>query len=222
MATPLTGTVIVTGVGVLGSEITLAIARRQPLVHLLVVARNLTSPKVKKVSEKVRMIGPRSFEIAEVDLADFSSVARFANHTVRRVKCKEIPPITVLINCAAISSYVVDSRTLDGFDLVYQVNCLSPFLLTVGLLEAFRAENPMANAGARVINIGCSAISRGKMDYFERHKAEDDPRGGTPLNAKEGLRRFGSSKLLMNASMYALRKNLVSVRAFSLTPLDMS
>ncbi|KAK2759157.1 Mannan polymerase II complex anp1 subunit [Arachnomyces sp. PD_36] len=246
MATPLIGTVIITGGnGALGSEIAIAIAKSQPLAHLLLVSRSLSSEGVKEVSEKIRLIGPRSLEIVKADLASFSSVTEFAEHTVQRVKRKDIPPVTVLINSAAMASYAVDDKTVDGFDPVYQTNCLSPFLLTVNLLEAFKAGGSSASdGGPRVINIGCSAIAQGRVDYFD-DKSEWTSGGNsnssnsaistattssgrpqqkdTPLSVRKGVERFGSSKLLMCASMYALRRSLasaenISVQIFTLDP----
>ena len=233
MATPLSGTVIITGGnGVLGSEIALAIAKSQPLVHLLLVARSISSEGVREISDKIRLIGPRSLEIVMVDLASFSAVTEFAEHTVRRVKRKDIPPVSVLINSAAMASYVADEKTADGFDPVYQTNCLSPFLLTVDLLEAFKAgDGATEEGGARVINIGCSTVSQGRLDYFDDESewppggnsnsskstsgtmtgSSSKPHQRNSLSVKKGVERFGSSKLLMCASMYALRRSLASV-----------
>ncbi|KAJ0414930.1 hypothetical protein BJY00DRAFT_270352 [Aspergillus carlsbadensis] len=216
MATPLVGTAIITGGdGSLGSEIAVAIAKTQPYVHLLLLARDIRSESVKQVRERVRLIGPRSFEVLKVDLASFNSVVSFAELTVERVHNKEIPPVTLLINSAAMSSYVSDHVTRDGHDPVYQTNCIAPFLLTVSLLEAFRAGDGTPNGGARVINIGCSSMSKGTLGYFE------DPdsvnlQNGAALGAKEGNKRFGSSKLIMSAAMYALRRSLVLTGNFSL------
>lgn len=207
MATPLIGTVIITGGnGALGSEIAVAIAKTQPLVHLLLAARNVQDESVQQVADKIRLIGPRSVEIARLDLADFNSVTTFARLTVERVQRKTIPPIMVLINSAATLSYARDEFTKDGYDPVYQVNCLSPFLLTVSLLEGFRAS------GSLVLNIGCSTISDGRLDYFDTNGAKGEKsRSGAALSAKEGNIRFGSSKLLMSVAMYALRRSLHQV-----------
>mgnify|MGYP002380583918 CR=1 FL=1 len=213
MGTPLVGTAIITGGnGSLGSEIAVAIAKTQPFVHLLLTARDIRSSNVENLTERIRVIGPRSFEVARVDLASFNSVISFTQNTVKRVRNREIPPVTVLINSAAASSYTVDRLTRDGYDPVYQTNCIAPFLLTVSLLEAFRAGDGTANGGARVINVGCSAMSNGSLDYFDRESDDRSQPPGTPLSAKKGAIRFGSSKLLMSASMYALRRSLVLVR----------
>ncbi|KAB8270579.1 Anp1-domain-containing protein [Aspergillus minisclerotigenes] len=209
MATPLSGTAIITGGnGSLGSSIAIAIAKAHPFVHLLLLARDIRSDKVKELRDKIRLIGPRSIEVARVDLTSFNSVVSFTENTVERVQNKEIPPVTLLINCAAVASYVADQVTRDGFDPVYQTNCIAPFLLTIGLLEAFRAGDGTPNGGARVINVGCSSMSKGSLDYFDKHDFGNQ-QPGTPLSSKEGNARFGSSKLIMSAAMYALRRSLV-------------
>ncbi|KAL2829276.1 Anp1-domain-containing protein [Aspergillus cavernicola] len=228
MATPLVGTAIITGGnGSLGSEIAVAIAKTQPFVHLLLLARDLRSESVKNVRERIRLIGPRSLEALKVDLASFNSVVSFAEVTVERVHNKEIPPVILLINSAAMSSYVTDQVTRDGHDPVYQTNCIAPFLLTVSLLEAFRAGDGTPNGGARVINIGCSSATKGTLDYFEDQDSSVNSSPGTQLSAKEANKRFGSSKMLMSAAMYALRRSLVltgniSLNIYTLDPGGMT
>jgi mannan polymerase II complex ANP1 subunit len=207
MATPLHGTVIITGAsGSLGSKIALKIARQHPFVHLLLTARDVWSKSVADISEEIRSLGPRSFEIANLDLASFRSVRKFTKNTVDRVRTGDIPSVQLLINCAAIASFKADASTEDGFDLVYQTNCLGPFLLTINLLEAFRAND--GDNGTRVINIGSSLMSLGKLDYFDSYTSK---KVDSPLGVREGLVRYGSSKLLLNAAMYALRRSLAMV-----------
>lgn len=213
MATPLNGTVIITGAnGALGSKIALKIARQQPFVHLLLTARDVWSKSVADMSEEIRSLGPRSFEIAKLDLASFRSVRKFTKNTVDRVRTGDIPSIQLLINCAAVSSFKADASTEDGFDLVYQTNCLAPFLLTINLLEAFRAND--GDKGTRIINIGSSLMSIGKLDYFDSYTSK---KVESPLGVREGLIRYGSSKLLLNAAMYALRRSLAMTSKINLT-----
>ncbi|PYH55277.1 Anp1-domain-containing protein [Aspergillus niger CBS 101883] len=223
MGTPLVGTAIITGAnGLLGSEIAVSIAKAQPFVHLLLVARDIRSDSVKDVTDRIRLIGPRSVEVVKADLACFNSVVSFSQYTVERVRSKEIPPVILLINSAATSSYVTDQVTRDGYDPVYQTNCIAPFLLTVSLLEAFRAGDGTPNGGARVINIGCSSMSKGSLDYFDSEDPESAAQPpGTPIGAKEATSRFGSSKLLMSAAMYALRRSLVLTGNISLNVYTM-
>ncbi len=141
-----------------------------------------------------------------MDLASFRSVRKFTKNTVDRVRTGDIPSIQLLINCAAIASFKADAATEDGFDLVYQTNCLAPFLLTIDLLEAFRSSD--GDNGTRIINIGSSLMSEGRLDYFDNHTSK---KVDSPLGAREGLIRYGSSKLLLNAVMYALRRSLAMV-----------
>jgi mannan polymerase II complex ANP1 subunit len=207
MATPLHGTVIITGAsGSLGSRIAVKIAREHPFVHLLLTARDVWSDCVATLSEQIRSLGPRSFEIAKLDLASFHSMRRFTENTVQRIRTGDLPSIQVLLNCAAVASFRADPLTEDGFDLVYQTNCLGPFFLTVHLLEAFRAND--GENGSRIINIGSSMVSMGKPDYFDK---QTNKKLDTSLSVREGLVRYGSSKLLLNAAMYALRRSLAMV-----------
>jgi mannan polymerase II complex ANP1 subunit len=217
MGTPLTGTVIITGGnGLLGSEIAIEIAKKQPFVHLLLTARDIRTDDVRDLIGKIRLIGPRSIEVLTLDLTDLKSVASFAKTTVDRVRFKDIPPVTSLIHSAVATSYVVDELTSDGYDPVYQTNCLSPFLLTIGLLEAFRAGDGTPKGGAKVINIGCSAAtSCGRLDYFDRDHGRHKRQPGTSLSAKEGNIRFGSSKLIASVALYALRRSLIWVSCSS-------
>lgn len=209
MATPLNGTVIITGAnGSLGSRIALKIAREHPFVHLLLTTRDVWSKDVANISEQIRSLGPRSFEIAKLDLASFHSIRKFTNNTVHRVRSGDLPSVQVLINCAAIASFKADPLTEDGLDLVYQTNCLGPFLLTVNLLEALRAN--YGQNGSRVINIGSSMMSLGRSDFFDTFP---NKKVDSPLSIREGLVRYGSSKLLLNAAMYALRRSLAMVRS---------
>ncbi|CAG8090005.1 unnamed protein product [Penicillium salamii] len=228
MGTPLTGTVIITGGnGLLGSEIAIEIAKKQPFVHLLLTARDIRTNDVRDLTGKIRLIGPRSIEVLALDLTDLKSVASFAKNTVDRVRFKDIPPVTSLIHSAVATSYTVDDLTSDGYDPVYQTNCLSPFLLTIGLLEAFRAGDGTPKGGAKVINIGCSATSSGRLDYFDRDHGRNGRHLGDTLSAKEENIRFGSSKLMASVALYALRRSLIwtgniSLDIFTLDPGGMT
>lgn len=215
MGRSLTGTVIITGGnGLLGSEIATAIAKRQPFAHLLLAARDTKGKDVHDLIARIQLIGPRSVEVLYLDLTDLRSVTSFAHSTIDRVRNNEIPPVIDLIHSAAIASYTYDELTRDGYDPVYQTNCLAPFFLTVGLLEAFRAGDGTSDDGvARVINIRCAAISYGKLDYFDGHRGRDGhhPPPGTLMSAKEAHVRYSSSKLLASAALYALRRSLANV-----------
>lgn len=212
MGRALTGTVIITGGnGLLGSEIAIAIAKRQPFTHLLLTARDPKAKDTQDLVARIQLVGPRSVEVLQLDLTDLKSVTKFARSTVDRVRKDEIPPVVDLIHSAAIASYTVDVLTSDGHDPVYQTNCVAPFVLTVGLLEAFHAGHGSSDGGAKVVYIGCSAISHGELDYFDRGRRKNGQSPGTPMSAKEGNIRYGSSKLLASVALYALRRSLANV-----------
>ncbi|KAJ5488745.1 hypothetical protein N7539_003635 [Penicillium diatomitis] len=223
MGRSLKGTVIITGGnGSLGSEIAIAIAKTQPFTHLLLTARDPSQPDARDLTERIRLIGPRSIEILRLDLADLQSVHTFALQTIERVRTKEIPPIHTLIHSAATASYTVDEPTVDGYDPVYQTNCMAPFLLTVSLLEAFRAGGgTAADGGAKVIYVGCAEASNGRLDYFDHDREESSRSVGTVLSKKEASLRFGSSKLLASVALYALRRSLASTTNISLDVFTM-
>lgn len=216
MGRSLTGTVVITGGnGSLGSEIAVAIAKAQPFTHLLLTARYPKRQDARDLISRIREIGPRSIEILSLDLTDLQSVTSFAHRTIDRVRRREIPPISTLIHSAAVASYTVDELTLDGYDPVYQTNCVAPFFLTVGLLEAFRAGDGTPDGDAKVIYIGCSAASEGRLDYFDHNQGRDKRPPGTILSRREGNVRFASSKLLASVALYALRRSLASVSSSS-------
>ncbi|KAJ6144650.1 hypothetical protein N7470_008545 [Penicillium chermesinum] len=210
MGRALIGTVIITGGnGVLSAEIATAIARTRPFVHLLLAVRDVRGEVVQSLKDRIRVIGPRSMEFISLDPTDVQSVTGFCQHTVDRIRHKEIPPIITLIYTDALVSYTVDELTQDGYDPVYQTNCVTPFFLTVGLLEGFRCGGEHTE-GAKVITIGSSAALSGRMHYFDHHQGRDERPPGTSLSTREGQARFASSKLIGSVALYALRRSLAN------------
>jgi mannan polymerase II complex ANP1 subunit len=67
------------------------------------------------------------------------------------------------------------------------------------------------DGGAKVMYVGCSSASYGRLDYFDHNQGRDSRPPGTPLSAKEGNIRFGSSKLIASVVLYALRRSLACV-----------
>jgi len=76
-----------------------------------------------------------SQKVLELDLADLSSVRKFAD----QVK-KECPKIHILINNAGVvmSDTTKKHYTVDGFELHMGVNHLGHFLLTMLLLDTIK------------------------------------------------------------------------------------
>lgn len=218
MGRALTGTVIITGGSEgLSADIAVAAAQTHPFVHLLLTGRDVQAKNVQGLKNRIRAIGSRSIEFISLDPTDVESVTNFAENTVHRVRTREIPPIAALIYTDALISYTVDELTLDGFDPVYQTNSITPFFLTVGLLEAFRGSDGRSEGGARVILMGSSAAISGRLDYFDHQQGRDQRPPGTSLSTREAQARFASSKLIGSVALYALRRSLANVSSTRFT-----
>lgn len=212
MGRALTGTVIITGGnGVLSPEITVTIAQTHPFVHLLLAVQDVQSEEVRRLKDRTRIIGSRSIEFIGLDPTDLGSVTSFSQQTVDRIRHKEIPPISALIHTDSLLSYTVDELTQDGYDPVYQTNCVTPFFLTVGLLEGFRGSDGISESSAKVITIGSSAALSGQLDFFDHNQGRDERPPGTALSSREAQARFASSKLIGSVALYALRRSLAEV-----------
>ena len=100
-------------------------------------------------------------KIADADLkvylADFCSLAQ-VNMLCSQIQ-NDFPHLDVLINNAAIvmSKYL---ETEDGFETQFQVNHLSPFLLTNQLLSLLKKSEQ-----SRIINISSNSHYGGKLDF---------------------------------------------------------
>jgi NAD(P)-dependent dehydrogenase (short-subunit alcohol dehydrogenase family) len=211
MATPPTRTVLITGGnGSLGSQTAYKIAQSQSGVFFLLTARKPNDANAQAVSEQLRTMGVETFEFMVVDLGNFASVRAFASTVSERVEAGKIPPIEVIINSAAYSSYIMDKQTEDGFDPVYQTNVLSPFLLSVLLLKSgFRKIE--GRPQGRIINVSSETVNFGDVAFFDSWGETEARKTLSGLGVKLGLTRYGSSKLIMDVAMYTLRERLLSV-----------
>jgi hypothetical protein len=161
-STPIRSVLITGGNGVLGSHTAFKIVASQLEVFLILTARRPNDSNAQAVSEEMRSMGVESFEFFVVDLSSFSSVRKFASTIEQRVQAGKIPPIEIIINSAAYSSYVMDARTGDDFDPVLQTNVLSPFLLSVLLLGTSFAKDGNAPNG-KVIDVTSETVGIGSL-----------------------------------------------------------
>jgi len=95
-----------------------------------------------------------AIEAEQVDFAALNSVrAMAARVTVRH------PRIAILVNNAGL---VMGRRTVteDGFEAIFQINHLAPFLLTNLLLPAIKAEDK-----ARIVTVASNASTRSIIDF---------------------------------------------------------
>ncbi|MEA2756932.1 MAG: hypothetical protein QOJ54_3221 [Aliidongia sp.] len=88
------------------------------------------------------------------NLASLAEVRRLAGEVKARY-----PRLDLLINNAGLAR---DRRelTADGFELVFAVNHVAPFLLTLELLDLLRHSAP-----ARIVNVGSELSDRAKIDF---------------------------------------------------------
>jgi NAD(P)-dependent dehydrogenase (short-subunit alcohol dehydrogenase family) len=205
-------TVLITGGnGALGSHIAFEIVKTHPEAFFILTSRRENDAQAQKITAQLHSKGVTAFEFLTLNLASFASVKAFAAKVAEKVRSKTIPPVAVQVNSAAYSSYEMDAKTVDGFDPVYQTNVLSPFLLTVLLLEeAFQMVDGAPRG--KIIYITSETVSMGKVDFFDSWGPTEQMPVGSSLPVMQGLTRYGSSKLLGDLTMYTLREKLLAVR----------
>jgi NAD(P)-dependent dehydrogenase (short-subunit alcohol dehydrogenase family) len=99
-----------------------------------------------------------SVEVAELDLADLSSVRRFAQAFGRTNE-----RLDLLINNAGVMA-IPERRTVDGFEMQLGTNHLGHFALTGLLLDRL-----LATPGSRVVNVASTAHRLGTMRFDDLH-----------------------------------------------------
>jgi NAD(P)-dependent dehydrogenase (short-subunit alcohol dehydrogenase family) len=141
---PAKSTILVTGAnGGLGSAIARQIAQTPELsskYHGVFVVRNVdTATTLKGIVNGA----PTSFshDIVSIDLSRLSSVREGAKTINARVADGSLPPIRALILSAGFQELETQAFSSDGFDMTFQVNYLSQFLLVLLLLQSLDKEH---------------------------------------------------------------------------------
>jgi retinol dehydrogenase 12 len=183
-------TVLVTGAtGGIGLETARALARMRAKV--VVGARDAS--RGRAVVEEIDA-GGGSAELLEIDMAVFASVRNAAERLAAAH-----PKLDVLVNNAGV---VMRERLLtgDGYELTWQTNFLSHFLLTRLLLPALRAAPK-----PRVVNVSSEAHRSGRLDWDDLDLAK----------GYRGFRAYANSKLaqVLFTRELARREPSVSVNA---------
>lgn len=157
--------------------------------------------RVKKAS------GSDDVELALLDLADLSSVRRFAE--------ERSEPIDVLIDNAGVMA-VREGRTADGFETQFGTNHLGHFALTGLLLPALRE-----GIDPRVVVLSSAAHRAGRIDFddlqsaqnYGKWKAYGQSKLANLLFAREFARRLmlhGDSLVVASAHPGFATTNLMS------------
>ena len=142
----------------IGRETALELAKQGHTV--LVHGRN--ERKVKEVVDAAKGAGARDAQGFMADFANFDSVRALASEVHKRV-----PHLDVLLNNAGV---MMPSRktTADGHETTWQVNHLSPFLLTNLLLPLLERSAP-----ARIVNVSSTTHQSGEIDFDDLDREMD-------------------------------------------------
>jgi NAD(P)-dependent dehydrogenase (short-subunit alcohol dehydrogenase family) len=139
------GSIIITGSnGGLGSAIVDQILHQPEIAKNhrgIYTVRNLdNATSINRVLEKANSVG-HLHELVTLDLASLASVRKTAEGINKRVADGSLPPIRALILNAAWQEHTTHSFTEDAFDMTFQANYLSHFLLTLLLLQSMDKEH---------------------------------------------------------------------------------
>ena len=108
--------------------------------HIVMVCRDRA--KAEQVREKIIAVAPVRIDIVVADFSDLEQV-----RTAAATLLRDYPHIDVLINSAGLHC-TTRTTTTAGFETVFCVNHLAPFLLTSLLLDRLKTSAP-----ARVIHV---------------------------------------------------------------------
>ncbi|HEY6282965.1 MAG TPA: SDR family oxidoreductase, partial [Nitrososphaerales archaeon] len=166
--------------------------------HVVMVCRDQEKGERAKAEVETKS-GSKSVELKHADLASLASVRVFAEEFA-----KNHDSLHILLNNAGVAR-PFRSLTIDGFEITFQVNYLSHFLLTNTLLPMLKKSAP-----SRIISVSSVAHYGGHLDF-------DD------LQMKKGygvMRAYSQSKLALVLFTHELARRLrgTGVTANSLHP----
>ncbi|GBB96409.1 hypothetical protein RclHR1_02750001 [Rhizophagus clarus] len=142
----------------IGKEMARILAGFNPK-RLILPARNIE--KGNNVLEYIRSSNghANNVEIWEMDLADLQSVKNFANKFIN-----EVGELHMLFNNAGIITNHQIIKTKDNLELQFQVNHLSPFLLTLLLLDTIK-KSVSAELPGKIAFTSSSLNNSGEIDF---------------------------------------------------------
>lgn len=170
----------------IGKETAFALAEKGASV--IVVSRNAKKciSTVKAIKKKT---GNNHIEHISADLSDLKQVRNLA----KQLK-EKYPSIDVLINNAG-GYYKTRLETVDGYEMNFALNHLSPFLLTHLLID-----NLKESSQGRIINVSSSAHFKGKIKFEDLQLQNDF----------NGFNAYAQSKLALTLFNHKLAEQLKS------------
>lgn len=168
----------------IGKETALALAKRGATV--VIVARD--AAKSARTVDEIEQAVPNAK--VDVILADFTSLA--AVRAAAAEIGKRYRAVHVLVNNAGVANKH-RMCTVDGYEQIFAVNHLAPFLLTRELMPLLRAGAP-----SRIVNVASVAERNNPIDFDDLQSAKN----------YGGFRAYGKSKLANVMFTYELAARL--------------
>ncbi|KAK2826824.1 hypothetical protein Q5P01_021038 [Channa striata] len=195
-------TAIVTGANT-GIGLTTAkdLARREARVILACRDRRRAEAAVQEI---IKDTGNKQVIFMQLDLASLTSVRSFVENFLRNES-----RLDLLINNAGLMN---GGRTEDGFGMIFGVNHLGHFLLTVLLLDRLKASGP-----SRVVTVASKGYELGTLDFSCLTAHRDLALGNSNYQL---FQKYCHSKLCNVLFTYELAKRLqgTDVTCYSLHP----
>src|SRR5271154_4284774 len=177
-------TCIVTGANSgLGKETALALARMKANVVMVCRDREKGDAARREISKES---GNESVDLLLCDLSSLADVRTLAAEVKNRYG-----KLHVLVNNAGVFSF--SGRTADGFETTFEVDYLTPFLLSNILLDLLKESAP-----SRVVNVS-------SVGHFNGHIDLDAVRKG---GVATGWGGYSNSKLALVMFTYELARRL--------------
>ncbi|XP_051255049.1 dehydrogenase/reductase SDR family member 13 [Dicentrarchus labrax] len=195
-------TAVVTGANTgIGKTTAMDLARRGARVVLACRDRRRAEATVQEIIQET---GNNQVILMQLDLASLQSVRSFAENFLRSES-----RLDLLINNAGLLN---GGKTKDGFGMIFGVNHLGHFLLTMLLLDRLKASGP-----SRVVNVASKAYTMGKVDFNCLTTLRDLALGGSDYHL---FQKYCHSKLCNVLFTYELAKRLqgTDVTCYSLHP----
>lgn len=191
-------TAIVTGANTgIGKETALDFAKRGAKVILACRDEAKANQAAKDI---IAETGSDKVLVRVVDLSSFESVRAFAKHVNETEERLDI----LVNNAGLVGSY--HSASKDGYEMIFQVNYLSHFLLTLLLMEKLRKSAP-----SRIVSVS----SKGSEFKIDLQLSVDDFKVSDQKLKFDGVHRYCESKLSQVVFTKELSRRLEGQRLIS-------